>query len=192
MSVTANSMNETSSPAERWRLWIDGCGGYLLLTGEEWEVGGAREHESPAISARADWPRKAGKLVREDQDYFWQPAESKQQLVIPGTSVPISGSAVMTLNCPSSLSNSAVLTLTPPHRFGGHVDAIILVDKTLVIGPGETNHIRTHHFSDQAVMVKRADGWHAKLATESKFASFSQAPQNRITLGSLVMALEKA
>ena len=189
MSVTA-AKSENQQPPDRWRLWVDGCGGYLLLTGSEWEVGGASQ-SPPAISARADWPRRAGKILRVGQDYFWQPSHQQDRsLIIPGQPVPINGSATMTLNCPSPLSSSATLSLAAPHRFEGHVDGIILVDQTVLIGPQTDCHVRASRFDDRAVVLHKEGIWQAKLQKQSTRTDLN--PGARIALESLVMTLERA
>ncbi len=96
----------------------------------------------------------------------------------------------MTLNCPSPLSNSAVLAVKPPHRFVGHVDGVILVDQTLLMGAGSDCHIVTREFPDRAVLVNRDGHWLGKLESGREFTELT--PGVRITLGSLAMTLEIA
>ena len=96
----------------------------------------------------------------------------------------------MTLTCPSPLSTSATLSLRGPHRFEGHVDAVVLVNETLLVGPGSDSHIRATEFPDQAVLVLRDGKWQAKLSSERKFHQLT--PGQRVTLQSLAMTLEEA
>lgn len=84
----APSKDSTSS--DRYQLWVDGCGGYLLLLGHRWTVGGpssahnivasnrsvdkksAVADQRPAdVSVLADWPTIAGEIKREGPDYWW-------------------------------------------------------------------------------------------------------------------------
>lgn len=96
----------------------------------------------------------------------------------------------MTLNCPTPLSHSAVLTVKPPHRFIGHVDGVILVDQTLLMGAGNDCHIVTREFPDRAVLINRDGKWLGKIDTGLEFSELT--PGMRITLGSLAMTLEMA
>jgi len=96
----------------------------------------------------------------------------------------------MSLNCPSPLSNSALLTVKAPHRFCGHVDGVILADRTLLMGAGSDCHIVTHAFPDRAVLVNRAGKWQGKIDSGRDFTDIS--PGIRVSLGSFAMTLEEA
>lgn len=168
---------------------MDGCGGFLLLDGNRWTVGGVAPQSPPDICVRADWPRRAGTIVRQGADYFWQPWQTEElQFIPPGNTLPTGGSAAMTLSCPSPLSNSATLALGAPHRMNEHVDGAILVDQTVLMGDNADCHIRTSEFPDRIVMVARDGRWRAKLHDQDVWCEL--IPNERITLGSLAMTLE--
>lgn len=191
MSVPATLKDDTPS-ARRWRLWVDGCGGFLLLPGNRWTVGGWNAQSPPDVCVRADWPRHAGAIDREGADYFWQSSDldRPRHLITPGQRLPIRGSAQMTLNCPSPLSTSATLSVSAPHRLDGHVDGAILVNETLLVGPTGDCHIRATEFPTRAVLVCRAGQWQAKADGDSGFSQLS--PGERTTLNTLAMTLEEA
>ena len=135
------------SQTSAWRLWIDRCGGFGLLVGDRFTVGGSRPDGTANVQVRSDWRRFEGALVRREGDYFWSasddaPSDSDARLLQSSDIVPIDGSATLRLNKPSPLSGSAILTLDPPHRFDHHVDQMLLVDQTVLIGPSSGDHIR--------------------------------------------------
>ena len=166
MSVQATSKENLPPASRRWRLWVDGCGGFLLLSGDRWSVGGYDAQNEPDVCVRADWPRRAGEISREGGDFFWQPSShplGKKQLLHSGDKIPVPGSATMTLHCPNPLSTSARLDLSPPHRFEGHVDSAILVKETLLIGDRTDCHIRQLDCSKRVILVLKADVWSARI-----------------------------
>lgn len=175
MSAKNAILSNVTPPAPRWRLWIDGCGGYLLLTGNRWTFGGVHAHSIADVRVRADWPRVAGRLERQASDYFWcdlssaVPTEPTRSLIRPGRTLPIVGSARLTLSQPSPLVATAVLQLAAPHRFDEHVDGVILVDQTLLIGPYPECHIRCDPPKDQPIperllMTHCGGQWQAGVA----------------------------
>ena len=189
---------------------MDGCGGFLLLPGERWTVGGV-DQDSPAdVCVRADWPRRAGVIEREGADYFWraslqqssgqQPSGANEvehkprELMTSGRTLPITGSAEMKLVCPSSLSTSATLSLKAPHRFDGHVNSVILVNDTFLIGRSSDCHIRLSADLDstpnRTVVVFRSGRWQAKADDETYFHELF--PGVRTSLQSLAITLEQA
>jgi hypothetical protein len=191
--VSANAtQTKVTPPAARWRLWVDGCGGFLLLTGDRWSVGGYSDQSVADVCVRSDWPREAGTIQRADSDYFWEGAGTadRRELITDRQPIPIQGSAVITLLQPSPLSDSAVLAVSPPHRFDQHVDGVILVNETLLVGPTPDCHIRCRESSDRAVITRRGDRWLAKAGLAGDFVEL--CPGQRMTLRTLAMTLEEA
>ncbi|MDV6033114.1 MAG: hypothetical protein F9B45_24110 [Phycisphaera sp. RhM] len=192
-----------------WRLWIDRCGGFALLAGESVSVGGARPDSTTDIQVRSDWRRCEGTVVRRNGDYFWSAADNHAverqdaggQLLIANSVFPISGSATLRLHQPSPLSRSAILSLDPPHRFDQHVDQVVLVDQTVLIGPSAGDHIRCTALDTAAVLVIRDGRWQAKLKPAAATAgslrrttrpqSVDLVPGRRVSIGELDMMLEE-
>lgn len=190
------------SPTTAWRLWIDRCGGYGLLTGDRFTLGGSRTGETTDIQVRCDWRRREGTLVRRQGDYFWSAADcddSDDHLLASGAVFPIPGSAALRLDKPSVLSSSAVLSLDPPHRFENHIDQVLLVDQTVLIGPSSSDHIRSTAVETSAVLVIRKGVWRAKLKSPAKLLGkrppsdfIELVPGRRVSIGELDMMLEQA
>ncbi|MCS7470817.1 hypothetical protein NZK35_29540 [Stieleria sp. ICT_E10.1] len=208
-------MNETIRPTTEtaqtsaWRLWIDRCGGFALLTGDRFSVGGARPDSTIDIQVRTDWRRREGTVVRRNGDYFWSAADDQTvkrhdaggPLLVADSVFPISGSATLRLHQPSPLSRSAILSLDPPHRFDQHVDQVLLVDQTILIGPSAGDHIRCTAMDTAAVLVIRDGRWQAKLKPGAAMAGLTRrttrpqpvdlVPGRRVSIGELDMMLEE-
>ena len=155
-------------------------------------MGGLSHSELADICVRADWPRKAGIIQRRGNDYFWQGAQADDRriLIANGKPLPISGSASLTMHQTSPLSNAAIVKLRPPHRFNEHVDGVVLVEDTLLVGPQPDCQIRCHQLDDRAVLTRRGERWMGKAAATNEFEELK--PGNRTMLRSLAMTLEKA
>ncbi len=196
--IPATTSQSKQSPS--WRLWVDRGGGFDLRTSPVVNVGGARPgsqtHEqasavpSEPIQVISDWRRREGQLARRDGDYFWIPADegSQECLISDGQTLPINGSAKLRLSKPSILSGSVVLSLEPPHRFAGHVDATILVEQTILIGPTADQHIRCSWLVDAVVLVFRDGSWQAK---QKLHGLVPVPPGERVSLGELDLTLEE-
>lgn len=175
MSAPHAPQSNVAPPAPRWRLWIDGCGGYLLLPGTSWTLGGLSARPIADVRVRADWPRVAGRIERQASDYFWcdlssaLPTAPKRTLITPGQVLPVAGSARMQLRQPNPLVATAVLELAPPHRFDEHVDGVVLLDQTLLIGPYQECHLRCEAPAGETIperfLLTYRDGrWQAGVA----------------------------
>ena len=191
MSVNATKLNDTP-PAARWRLWIDGCGGYLLLAGDRWTLGGLSHTDHADICVRADLPRLAGTIERSGGDYFWKGAQEsdRRELIPSGQTLGVQGSAKLALHQPSALCESAVLTLRPPHRFDQHVDAVVLANETVLVGPSPDCHIRWRESPDRAVLIRQGGQWLAKSGLAGKSTPLPLG--RRTMLRTLAFTLEEA
>ena len=192
MSVIKSQPKNHQTPASRWRLWVDGCGGYLLVTGVQWSVGGLSQVSNVDIRVLADWPRLAGQIYRKGADYFWQGQSAADQkiLLTDGDHIPVQGSASMTLGKPSQLSDTAVLSLAGPHRFDQHVDGIVLVRETILVGPDPDCHLRCRDASDRAVLQLKDRQWYAKAGVLGDFQRLEVGC--RVVIQSIAMTLELA
>lgn len=200
MSINNASSTKVTPPAQRWRLWIDGCGGFLLLTGNRWTLGGISDQSLADVRVRADWPRVAGTIEREGGDYFWMPAHTPgtRELLNSGKTLAIPGSASVTMNKTSPLSDTVMLSLKPPHRFDEHVDGVALVKDTMLIGPSEDCHVRcdvqspedieSHGAVQRLVLTLRDGQWMAGMG-----GNFQElVPGQPSVLQSLAMTLEES
>jgi hypothetical protein len=169
-------------------LWVDGCGGFRLMQGTAWSVGGAGGWREADIAAIADWPRRAGEIRQEADDYFWVGPDGRRRLLAAGQPIPIPGSARLVMERPSALSLSARLSLAAPHRFAGHVDAVLLFRDTLLLGPGRGCHVRCPHAGDSLVLTRRQQTWLVKPTGSDEFREL--VPGVRCTFEDLSMTLE--
>ena len=192
MSATKSQSINPQTPVPRWRLWVDGCGGYLLMTGEQWSVGGLSSRSKADFCVQADWPRLAGQISRRGSDYFWQghSAETQTILLGDGAQIPVQGSALMKLGKPSPLSDTAVLALNGHHRFDQHVDGVVLVRETILVGPGSDCHLRCRDASDRAILQLKDNQWYAKAGLAGEFQKLELGC--RVVIQSLAMTLELA
>lgn len=180
-SNSIRSTQNSSGDPSGWNLWIDGCGGYRLLVGESFRIGRDRADHDVDIPIVADVPSSAGTIRRVGDDYYWHAAGTDSrsgQWCDPKEPISELGSADLRLSKPSPLCNTAVITLKPPHRFGNHVDAVVLVQDTLLIGPSADCHLRCRSLSSTLVLLHRGGEWFAKTG----FAATSVA----ITVGSTI------
>lgn len=155
--------------SNRWLVWIDGGGGYLVLSGDTVRIGGSDSRDLTDVTIRADLPRYAGTVTRTGEDYFWQAEGAARQWIEPNKSLPGLASAQASLTTPSPLCRTAVLTLDAPHRFADHVDGVILADQTWLIGPTADCHARCRSLQTTMIVQWRDTGWHIKSLVEKTF-----------------------
>jgi len=166
--------------AERWELWIDRGGGFDILKQSRVTLGGPGGDSPADIVVRCAWRSRVATIQRAPSgDCVGLTAQSNP--AAPVRTVPLSADHWLPLDDlqagdlvggggtatpkvryrrPSPLSPSAVLTVEPPHRLVRPIDATVLFDQTMLVGPEPFNHVRTEALSSQGwVMFRRDDSW---------------------------------
>jgi len=183
IALTQNDERPMNTPIRQSRnalamgscvLWIDSVGGFRLLEGDQFSIGGLGGDDPADIAVRSAWRTRMATLTRSGDDFWLKPIAS-QTLDLGTRSRPVICGDVLTLEPqktgassseprlrllkPSPLSRTAVLMLDPPHRFVVPVDGVLLVDKMILIGPDRSNHIRAPRLDAALIMLKRGADW---------------------------------
>ncbi len=197
---TQTTEPKTASSRSRVSLWIDAVGGYRLLQGEQFTVGGVGG-ESPAdIAVRCAWSSRQASLKRSEDDFWLLRADgdccqdaTHSTLVRYGVPLELqsagagsSQSPKLTLHKPSQLSRTVVVEVTAPHRFVDPVDGVILMDSTLLIGPSHEHHVRVPRLSQQYVLVCSDN----RFVLRASGKSYAMVPAVPLELDELTITLQ--
>ncbi len=159
---------ESSSPAagERFLLWIDGVGGYLVCLGSRVTLGQATPDAYVDIPLFADVSRLHAALTRDAEGYLLeatrpllvngQPAD--KVLLQSGDRVTLGGSCQLQFRQPVPVSASARLDLVSGHRLPLTVDGVLLMADTLVLGPGTQVHVTMPDLEQPIVLYRHKEG----------------------------------
>ncbi len=166
LRVPLQASNGRMPGGERYVLWIDGVGGYLLCLGEEVVVGQAVPDAGVDVPLLADLSARHAVLRRTRGGYLLVPQRSTRlrgrEVTEP---VPLLREAVIELGAtvrlrfriPHPLSNSACLEVHSRHRLQPSVDGVVLMADTCVLGPGARCHVRCATWTDEVVLFRRHD-----------------------------------
>lgn len=72
-SHTGKPVGKVNAVAGRWLLWVDGVGGFLLLPGDDWTIGGPSGSDDAEICIQGDLSRREACIRRQAEDYVLQP-----------------------------------------------------------------------------------------------------------------------
>ena len=165
-----------------WELWVDRCGGFDILQRDRVTIGGPGGDVPADIAVRCAWRSRVATIVRgQSGDAIEIVAASEASSRRPGVLqqlatdqwLPLeglsSGDFVVAMSDavprvryqrPSPLSRSAVITVAAPHRLVRPIDATILFEQTILVGPESFNHVRAQSLSSQGwVLFRRDDRW---------------------------------
>jgi tetratricopeptide (TPR) repeat protein len=153
-------------PAQRFLLWIDGVGGYLVCLANRVTVGQATSDGYVDVPLFADISRLHAALTRENGSYVLeamrpvqvngQPAE--KALLRPNDRITLGTTCQLVFRQPAPVSASARLDLTSGQRLPLSVDGIILMADTLLLGPGQQMHVTMPDLKHPMVLYRHKDG----------------------------------
>jgi hypothetical protein len=152
--------------AQRFLLWIDGVGGYLVCLGNRVTLGQATPESSVDIALFADVSRLHAVVSRDAEGYLLEARRSVQVngrsaekvLLHSGDRVTLGNSCQLQFHQPVPVSASARLDLVSGHRLRLAVNAILLMADTLVIGPGPQAHIVVPDLRQSVILYRHKDG----------------------------------
>lgn len=170
----------------RFLLWIDGVGGYLICDRPSVAVGqpttlGVRPspatspdgdvHAEVDVAVMADISRRHALIERHGEHYLLRPLRrcwfGESEATHPrhlahGERFELgerAGRGVrMRFDLPSSCGLTARLVVESRHRLQPHVDAVLLLADSCLIGPNADAHVRVAGMSRTLVLHRRADG----------------------------------
>jgi len=168
--ATSDYLVGSSAPArssEKFIVWIDQVGAFLLCLASEVTVGGpATEGARADVPLLANLSRRHATFVRSGERYLLlahAPTQVAGRAVhdrvdlSDGYDVGLGANVRLKFRLPSVMSGTARLEFVSDHRPARAVDGVILMDQTCLVGPGAENHIRCPGWP-QSVLLYRRDG----------------------------------
>lgn len=151
-------------------MHVDGAGSFLLLRGRKIRIGPAGGAEPFDVALMADSALPAVTIERRDEDYFLEAVTPVEVNGAPVTQRLLSGSERIALSprCrlkferPNAASTTAVLSLSGTRLPDSDARQIVLLDKSIIVGPGSSAHIRAGRMAQPIVLHLRDNGLYAR------------------------------
>ncbi len=175
--------------AQRFFLWVDGVGGFLVCLGTRVTLGQATPSTTVDVPLLADVSRLHVTVTRDAEGYLLDAVRPVQvngrpadrALLRPDDRVTLGAACQMRFRQPSPLSTTARLDLVSGHRLPQAVDGIILMADSLVLGPGPQAHVTAPDLKQPVVLFRQRDGLGIRHAGE--FAVNGERCRDRAVLG---------
>ncbi|MEX0818935.1 MAG: FHA domain-containing protein [Pirellulaceae bacterium] len=151
---------------ERFLLWVDGVGGYLVSMASEVILGQASPGNRVDIPILADISRRHAKIRRDGEGYTIEPlhvlrlngkAIQTTAILSDGDEIELGSGVRFRFRRPHALSASARLDLISRHRTQPYADSILLMAESCVLGPRWQNHVVCPGWEADVVLY-RQDG----------------------------------
>lgn len=179
----------TEPPRQRFLLWIDGVGGYLVCLDNRVTLGQATTDTYVDIPLFADVSRNHATITRDSEGYVVEAARAlrvngqatAKALLCNTDRITLGSACQIQFRQPVPVSASARLDLVSGHRLQLAVDGVLLMADTLVLGPGTHVHVAIPDLKDQIVLFRTKDGLGIRHAGE--FQVDGRRCRDRATLG---------
>jgi hypothetical protein len=176
-AASETSMVEKTAPNaanQRFLLWVDGIGGYLVCLGERVTIGQATPDIYVDIPLFADVSRQHAVLTRDAEGYLLEATRALQvnghtaekALLQSGDRITMGSSCQLQFRQPVPVSTSARLDLASGHRLPLTVDGVLLMADTLVLGPGTQVHVPMNDLEQPVVLYRHKDGLGVRYSGE--------------------------
>ena len=151
---------------DRFLLWIDGVGGYLVCLGSRITFGQAIPGSPVDVPVVADVSRMHATLARDGEGYVLEAVRAMQvngqpatrALLRPGDRVTLGPSCQFQFRQPVPASATARLDLVSGHRLPLGVDGVLIMAETLVMGGGPQVHLTVPDLKEPVVFFRHKDG----------------------------------
>lgn len=150
---------------ERFMLWIDAVGGYLVCLGGEIVVGQAHPGARVDVPIQADIHRRHVKIRREGEGYVVEPLAPNvtladkpltgPALLSDGDEIVLNGAVHLRFRKPHVLSASARLEILSGHRTSPFADGVLLMAESCVLGPKWQNHVVCRDWGGDVVLYRQ-------------------------------------
>lgn len=153
-----------SQHSDRFMLWIDAVGGYLVCLGDEIVLGQPDQGGGVDVPIFGDLGSRHALIRREGKGYTIEaPSEvsvDDRPLRGPcrlrdGSRIRLGESVRLLFRRPHALSGTARLDFLSPHRTQPSTDAVLLMADTCVLGPGLRSHVVCRGWTRDVLLYRR-------------------------------------
>ena len=150
--------------AERFMLWVDSVGGYLVCLADEVILGQPGREGSVQVPIMADISGRHARIWRDGEGYLIEPIRSVRlgDRVLRGAASLADGSLIqlgdtvqLRFRRPHALSATARLDFVSPDRTQPPADAVLLMADSCVLGPSRFCHVVCRDWPHEVVLFRR-------------------------------------
>ena len=171
-SPAGELLASSSAGKQRRILWIDGVGGYLLVSSNDIVIGQALSGSPVSVPIVGDLSRQAAAIIRSGSDYLLQPLQStrldgaavqRPQLLHSGHTLQLGERVKLKFTVANRLSATARLDLVSHHRFKPSVDGVLLMADSCLLGATNHCHIVCPNWSQEVQLYRHQENWFFRL-----------------------------
>jgi hypothetical protein len=172
---------------------IDGAGSCMVLRQPTVTIGPISSDRIPDIGLIAEAGAPVATIERADEDYFLRGSvlavndkSASNKLLVSGDRISLTPRCRVSFQLPSAASTTAVLDLIGARFPRADVRRVVLLDRELVIGPGQTAHMRCDTTPEPIVLHVRDNRLFCRTTAEVEVNGQPMDREKGIPLGAHV------
>jgi len=146
-------------------LHVDGIGSFLVLRDRSVTIGAAGGSRQPDVPLLVNSAAGLTTIERADEDYFLSCGGSvtvngqrvERKLLSDGDRIGLSTKCHIRFTLPNAASTSALMSIAGGRLPGTDATRVVLLDRLLVIGPGNAAHVRADDLAGPVILHVRDD-----------------------------------
>ncbi|HEY2883233.1 MAG TPA: FHA domain-containing protein [Pirellulales bacterium] len=185
-----NVVNTPAKLPDRFMLWVDAVGSYLVCLGEEVALGQpAATGAAPEVPILGDLSRRHAVIRRDGEHYSIEAFHTvrldgktigRSAPLCPGNTIELGG-VRLRFTRPHPLSATARLEFISRHRTQPSTDGVLLMAETCILGPAAANHVVASKWKQEVVLFRQAEELACRTSAKVTIDGTSHRP-GRTTL----------
>ena len=153
----------------RFLLWVDAVGGYLVCTSHQIILGRAAPDSDVDVPILGDLSQRHAAIHRDGGRYLIEPlqetmvngkATSDWIMLADGDRISLGRGVQLQFRQPHPWSATARLNLVSHHITQPRVDGVLLMADSCVLGPTPQSHVACRHWHHDLVLFCQTDGFY--------------------------------
>ncbi len=169
-------MDAHHSPAtDRFMLWVDAVGGYLVCLKDVVTIGQPTPSADPDVPILGDLSGRHARIRRDGECYLveavrpvWVDGRAVREAgyLRDGSRLELGPSVRLVFRRPHPLSTTARLDPASSHRTQPPADGVLLMADCCVLGPQSRSHIICRHSAQEVIVFRRGSVLYCRTAGE--------------------------
>ena len=174
------------SKENRFVMWIDAVGGYLVCLDEQIVLGQPTPDGAVDVPILGDLSRRHAVIHRDREVYLLEPIQTVKvrgreidgpALLADGDIMELGDRVQLQFRLPHSLSSTARLDLVSRHKTHPTADGVLLMADSCILGPASHSHVVCRHWGQEAILYRQGEKLH--FQTSGSFQIDGQPHQER-------------
>ena len=163
----------TQQPSDRFLMWVDAVGGFLVCLDDEVVLGQPVPGGGADVPILGDLSRRQAVIRREGENYMIWPAQQVKvngelivsaTLLTDGSTIELGEAVKLRFRKPHPLSATARLDFLSNHRTQPAADSVLLMASTCILGASPNCHVMCRDWTEEVVLYRGADQLHCRAA----------------------------